>query len=604
MQTVAHGDVHTQDTHHGDHGHHDHHEQSWLEKYVFSTDHKIVAKQFLITGMMWAIVGALLSVLFRIQLAWPDETFPFLETFLGKWAEGGKISNEFYNALITMHGTILIFFVLTGGLSGTFANLLIPYQIGSRDMASGFINMLSYWFFFIASMVMFSSFFIQTGPAAGGWTAYPPLNGLRDTAISKGSGLGFDLWALAMVLFIISSLLGGLNYISTTLNLRTKGMTMFKLPLTVWSFMLTAVIGLLAFPALLAGVALLEFDRLLGTSFYLNDIIINGNLLDYKGGSPILYQHLFWFLGHPEVYIIILPAMGIVSEVISVHSRKPIFGYRAMVMSLSTIVVISFLVWAHHMFVSGMNPNLGAVFMLFSLLIAVPSSIKTFNWLGTIWRGSLRLNTPMMFAIGFVSMFITGGVTGIILGSAAIDIQLHDTYFVIAHFHLVMGVAAFFGMFAGVYHWFPRFYGRYMNETLGMIHFWITLIGGYAIFFPMHFMNDVPRRYYSFANFETFNRFEDMMVFITVSAIIVFLAQLLFVVNFFYSIFKGRKVEGEVCNPWGGTTLEWTAPVERLHGNWAGELPVVYRWPYDYSVNGRDFIPQNEPLKPGEVEHQ
>ena len=604
MQTVAaHADVHAHEAH--GHGHDDHHhEESWLEKYVFSRDHKTIAKQFLITGMFWGVVGGLLSVLFRIQLGWPNETFPFLETFLGKWAEGGKISSEFYYSLVTMHGTILVFFVLTGGLSGTFANLLIPYQLGVRDMASGFINMLSYWFFFAASVVMFSSFFIQTGAASGGWTAYPPINGMRDVAINKGSGLGFDLWALSMTLFVVSSLLGGLNYVATILNMRTKGMTMMKMPLTIWAFMFTAVLGILSFPALLAGVSLLEFDRLLGTSFYLNDIVINGNLLDYKGGSPILFQHLFWFLGHPEVYIIILPAMGIVSEVLSVHSRKPIFGYRAMVISIMAIVIISFLVWAHHMFVTGLNPNLGAVFVLFTLLIAVPSAIKVFNWIGTIWKGSLRLNTPMLFAIGFVSLFISGGLTGIMLGNSAIDIQLHDTYFVVAHFHIVMGVAAFFGMFAGVYHWFPRFYGRFMNETLGLIHFWITLIGGYAIFFPMHFMTGLPRRYYTFANFETFNNFDNLVVFISVAAMVVFATQLLFIVNFFYSIFKGRKVEGEVCNPWGGTTLEWTAPVERLHGNWPGEIPTVHRWPYDFNVNGRDFIPQTEPLKPGEVEHK
>ncbi len=605
MQTAAaHADVHAHAAH-GHHGHDDHHhEESWLETYIFSKDHKMIAKQFLITGMFWGVVGGLLSVLFRIQLGWPNETFPFLETFLGKWAEGGKISNEFYYSLVTMHGTILVFFVLTGGLSGTFANLLIPYQLGVRDMASGFMNMLSYWFFFAASVVMFASFFIQTGAASGGWTAYPPINGINDVAINKGSGLGFDMWAFSMTLFVVSSLLGGLNYVATILNMRTKGMTMMKMPLTIWAFMFTAVLGILSFPALLAGVALLEFDRLLGTSFYLNDIIINGNLLDYKGGSPILFQHLFWFLGHPEVYIIILPAMGIVSEVLSVHSRKPIFGYRAMVISIMAIVVISFLVWAHHMFVTGLNPNLGAVFVLFTLLIAVPSAIKVFNWIGTIWKGSLRLNTPMMFAIGFVSLFISGGLTGLMLGNSAIDIQLHDTYFVVAHFHIVMGVAAFFGMFAGVYHWFPRFYGRFMNETLGLIHFWITLIGGYAIFFPMHFMTGLPRRYYTFANFETFNNFDSLVVFISVAAMVVFLAQILFIVNFFYSIFKGRKVEGEVCNPWGGTTLEWTAPVERLHGNWPGEIPSVHRWPYDYNTNGRDFIPQTEPLKPGEVEHK
>jgi cytochrome c oxidase subunit 1 len=598
-------DSHAHGHEHGhDHGHEHHHEETWLQKYVFSTDHKMIAKQFLITGMFWGIIGGLLSVLFRLQLGWPNETFPFLETFLGRWAEGGKISNEFYLSLVTMHGTILVFFVLTGGLSGTFANLLIPYQLGIRDMASGFMNMLSYWFFFVASVVMLSSFFIQTGPASGGWTAYPPINGIRDIALNKGSGLGFDLWALAMTLFVVSSLLGGLNYVATILNMRTKGMTMMKMPLTIWAFMFTAVLGILSFPALLAGVSLLEFDRLLGTSFYLNDIIINGNLLDYKGGSPILYQHLFWFLGHPEVYIIILPAMGIVSEVLSIHARKPIFGYRAMVISIMAIVIIAFLVWAHHMFVTGMNPNLGAVFVLFTLLIAVPSAIKVFNWIGTIWKGSIRLNTPMLFAIGFVSFFISGGLTGIMLGNSAIDIQLHDTYFVVAHFHIVMGVAAFCGMFAGVYHWFPRFYGRFMNETLGLIHFWVTLIGAYAIFFPMHFMTGLPRRYFSFANFETFNNFNNLTEFISIAAIVVFFAQLVFIVNFFYSIFKGRKLEGEYNNPWGGTTLEWTAPVERLHGNWPGEIPTVYRWPYDYSVNGRSFIPQDEPLAPGEVEHK
>lgn len=592
--------------HEESHGHdaHAHHEASWLETYVFSQDHKTIGKQFLITGMFWGVVGGLLSVLFRLQLGWPNETFPFLETFLGKWAEGGKISNEFYLALVTMHGTILVFFVLTGGLSGTFSNLLIPYQIGARDMASGFLNMLSYWFFFIASLVMFSSFFIQTGPASGGWTAYPPINGMRDIAINKGSGLGFDLWALSMTLFVVSSLLGSLNYVATILNLRTKGMTMTRLPLTIWAFLFTAILGILSFPALLAGVSLLEFDRLLGTSFYLNEIIINGNLLDYKGGSPILFQHLFWFLGHPEVYIIILPAMGIVSEVLSVHARKPIFGYRAMIISILAIVFISFLVWAHHMFVTGLNPNLAAVFVLFTLLIAVPSAIKVFNWIGTIWKGSLRLNPPMLFAIGFVSLFISGGLTGLMLGNSAIDIQLHDTYFVVAHFHIVMGVAAFFGMFAGVYHWFPRMYGRFMNDTLGYIHFYITLIGGYAIFFPMHFMTGLPRRYYSFANFDTFNSFDSLVVFISVAAIVVFAAQILFIVNFFYSIFYGRKVEGEYANPWGGTTLEWTAPVARIHGNWDGEIPSVYRWPYDYSVNGKDFTPQNVPLAAGEEEHK
>lgn len=600
-------------THHDHvHGHEEHHhEETFLTKYIFSQDHKMISKQFLITGIFWGIVGGLLSVLFRLQLGWPNETFPFLESFLGKWAEGGRITQEFYYALVTMHGTILVFFVLTGGLSGTFANLLIPYQVGARDMASPFMNMLSYWFFLLAGVVMFFSFFIQTGPASGGWTAYPPINGLRDTGVNLGSGLGFDLWILGMTLFIVSSLLGGLNYIATVLNMRTKGMSMFRMPLTMWALMFTAVIGVLSFPALLAGCVLLEFDRLLDTSFYLNNIIINGNLLDYKGGSPILFQHLFWFLGHPEVYIIILPAMGLVSEILSTHSRKPIFGYKAMVFSILAILVLSFIVWAHHMFVTGLNPNLGAVFTLFTLLIAIPSAIKVFNWIGTIWRGKVRLSTPALFAIGFVSMFITGGLTGIILGNSAIDIQLHDTMFVVAHFHIVMGVSAFFGMFAGVYHWFPRLYGRYMNETLGQIHFYGTLIGAYAIFFPMHFMTGLPRRYYTYANFETFNNFNFLAEFISVAAIIVFFVQLIFVVNFFYSIFKGRKVAAErtdedgytYANPWGTTTMEWSAPIERIHGNWPGDIPTIHRWPYDYSVNGREFIPQTEPLKPGEVSH-
>jgi cytochrome c oxidase subunit I len=599
-------------THHEHvHGHEEHHEETFLTKYIFSQDHKMISKQFLITGMFWGIVGGLLSILFRLQLGWPNESFPFLETFLGKWAEGGKISNEFYYSLVTMHGTILVFFVLTGGLSGTFANLLIPYQCGVRDMASPFINMLSYWFFFGASIVMLFSFFIQTGPASGGWTAYPPLNGLRDTGVNLGSGLGFDLWILGMTLFIVSALLGGLNYIATVLNMRTKGMSMFKMPLTCWALMFTAVIGVLSFPALLAGCVLLEFDRLLDTSFYLNNIVINGNLLGYKGGSPILFQHLFWFLGHPEVYIIILPAMGLVSEILAVHSRKPIFGYKAMVFSIIAILILSFIVWAHHMFVTGLNPNLGAVFTLFTLLIAIPSAIKVFNWIGTVWKGKVRLSSAALFAIGFVSMFISGGLTGIILGNSAIDIQLHDTMFVVAHFHIVMGVSAFFGMFAGVYHWFPRLYGRYMNETLGQIHFYVTLIGAYAIFFPMHFMTGLPRRYYTYANFETFNNFNFLAEFISIAAIIVFLGQILFVVNFFYSIFKGRKLEAEkvvdgygYANPWGSTTLEWTAPIDRLHGNWPGDIPSVHRWPYDYSVNGREFIPQSEPLKPGEVPHE
>ena len=586
------------------HGHDDHHhEESWLTKYIFSQDHKMIGKQFLMTGIFWAFVGGLLSLFFRMQLAWHNETFPILETLLGSWAEGGKLSNEFYYALVTMHGTILVFFVLTAGLSGTFSNFLIPLQIGARDMASPFMNMLSYWFFFAASLVLFMSFFVQTGPASGGWTAYPPLNGIRDIAINKGSGIGFDLWITSMSLFIVGSTLGSLNYVSTVINMRTKGMTFDKMPLLVWALTFTAVLGILAFPALLAAAGLLEFDRVLGTSFYLNNIVINGDLQAYKGGSQLIYQHLFWFLGHPEVYIIIFPAFGIVSEVLAVHSKKPIFGYKAMILSLGAILVIGFFVWAHHMFVTGMSPAIGKVFVIFTLLIAIPSAVKVFNWITTIWRGNLRFTVPMMFAIGFVSLFISGGLTGIHLGNSTIDIQLHDSYFVVAHFHIVMGVAAFFGMWAGVYQWFPKMFGRFMNETMGYIHFWGSLIGGYLVFFPMHFMAGVPRRYYAFDQFQSFNNFQDVNVFITIAAFLVMAANIVFLINFFYSIFKGRPLTEEDKNPWGSNTLEWTTPIHPGHGNWPGELPTVYRWPYDYSVNGKEVNPQNQPLAEGEHGH-
>ncbi len=604
-ETITHGhaaaaSVHSHDSHEA-HGHDHHHEESFLSKYVFSTDHKMIGKQFLLTGIIWAIIGGLFSVLFRLQLGYPDMTFPFLEDLFGKWAAGGRISNEFYYALVTMHGTILVFFVLTAGLSGTFANILIPLQIGARDMASGFLNMLSYWFFLLASVVMFASLFIQTGPASGGWTIYPPLSALGQA--SEGSKLGMDYWLISMALFIVSSLLGGLNYISTILNLRTKGMSMTRMPLTMWAIFFTAVLGVLSFPVLLSGAVLLLFDRNLGTSFYLSEIVVKGEILPNEGGSAILFQHLFWFLGHPEVYIILLPAMGMVSEILSVNSRKPIFGYLAMVGSLFAIAILAFLVWAHHMFVTGLNPFLGAFFVLLTLLIAVPSAIKVFNWLTTIWKGNIRLTPGMLFAIGFVSLFISGGLTGIFLGNSTLDIHLHDTYFVVAHFHIVMGVASFFGMFAGVYHWFPKMYGRYLNNTMAYIHFWVTLVGAYLIFWPMHYsgLAGMPRRYTDWSNWQSFNQFQGMNSFISTVAMIVFAVQLLFVFNFFYSMFKGRKVKDQ--NPWGANTLEWTTPINPGHGNWPGDIPEVHRWAYDYGKDGREFIPQTEPVGANESKH-
>jgi cytochrome c oxidase subunit I len=574
------------EVHHDEH--HGHHE-TFISKYVFST------------GIVWAIIGGLFSVLFRLQLGFPEQSFPILETFFGKNAPGGQIKPEFYYALVTMHGTVLVFFVLTAGLSGTFANLLIPLQIGARDMASPFLNMLSYWFFFMASIVMISSLFVTTGPAAGGWTMYPPLSALHDAG--DGSKIGTDLWLISMALFIVSSLLGGLNYITTILNMRTKGMTMTRMPLTMWAMFFTAVLGVLSFPVLLSGAILLLFDRNLGTSFYLSDIYVAGKILPNEGGSAILFQHLFWFLGHPEVYIILLPAMGMVSEILSVNSRKPIFGYMAMVGSLFAICILAFLVWAHHMFVTGLNPFLGAVFVLLTLLIAVPSAIKVFNWLTTIWRGNIRFTPATLFALGFVSLFISGGLTGIFLGNSTIDIHLHDTKFVVAHFHIVMGVASFFGMFAGVYHWFPKMFGRYLNNTLGYLHFWVTMVGAYLIFWPMHYegLAGSPRRYLNVTPWVSFNKFQELNQMITIVSVVVFAVQLMFVFNFFYSIFKGRKVT--TPNPWGANTLEWTTPIRPGHGNWPGEIPEVHRWAYDYGKDGREFIMQTEPIGENETKH-
>lgn len=579
----------------GHHDAHEHHHESFWTKYIFSQDHKMIAKQFLITGIVMALFAMILSILFRIQLAWPDKEFPILEVFLGKWAEGGRINPEFFLSLVTIHGTIMVFFVLTAGLSGTFSNLLIPYQLGARDMASPFMNMLSYWLFFAACVIMISSFFVESGPASAGWTIYPPLSAVP-TSIS-GSAAGMSLWLFSMVLFIISQILGGVNYISTVLNMRTKGMDFWKMPLTIWAFFLTAIVGLLSFPVLVSAVVLLIFDRSAGTSFYLSDLVVQGEILPNEGGSPILFQHLFWFLGHPEVYIVLMPALGLTSEVISTNSRKPIFGYHAMIYSLIGITVLSFIVWGHHMFVTGMNPFLGGVFMITTLIIAVPSAVKAFNYLATLWRGNIRFTPAMMFAIGLVSLFVSGGLTGLYVGNATLDINLHDTYFVVAHFHLVMGSASIFGMLSGVYHWFPKMFGRMMNEKLGYFHFWLTFIGAYMVFFPMHFMgvDGVPRRYYAFTEFAFMEKWVPANEFITWAAIIAGLAQIAFIYNFFHSIFYGKKA---TQNPWNSNTLEWTTPVEHIHGNWPGEIPTVYRWPYDYSKPGHheDFIPQNVPF--------
>lgn len=581
-----------------------HHHESFITKYLFSQDHKMISKQFLITAMVMGIVAVILSVLFRMQIAWPNEQFEAMKFFLGDsyLSEDGLLKPDRYLAIVTIHGTIMVFFVLTGGLSGTFSNLLIPLQIGARDMASGLLNMLSFWLFLISSVIMIYSLMVESGPASAGWTVYPPLS-ILEKAI-PGSGTGMTLWLLSMTLFIASSLLGALNYIVTILNLRTIGMKMTRLPLTIWAFFVTAILGVLSFPVLVSAVLLLLMDKSFGTSFYLSDIFIGGEALDASGGSPILYQHLFWFLGHPEVYIVLLPALGITSEIVSTNARKPIFGYRAMIGSILAIGFLSFIVWGHHMFITGMNPFIGGIFVFTTLLIAIPSAVKAFNYITTLWKGNIHYTPGMLFSIGLVSTFITGGLTGIILADATLDIPVHDTYFVVAHFHIVMGLSAIFGMFAGVYHWFPKMYGRLMNKKLGYAHFWLTLVSGYGVFFPMHFVGlaGAPRRYYSNTEFAFLDHIQDLNEVITIFAIIGGLAQLIFFYNFFHSMYHGRVT---TQNPWKSNTLEWTTPVEPIHGNWPGALPVVHRWPYDYSNpdHEEDFVPQNVPLKDGEHSH-
>lgn len=583
-----------------DHEHEHHHKETFITKYIFSIDHKMIAKQYLITGIIMGIIGIVMSLLFRMQLAWPEESFKIFNILLGdKFAPDGVMANDVYLALVTIHGTIMVFFVLTAGLSGTFSNLLIPLQIGARDMASGFMNMISYWLFFLSAVVMICSLFVESGPASAGWTIYPPLSALPQAI--PGSGTGMTLWLVSMAIFIASSLMGSLNYIVTVINLRTKGMSMTRLPLTIWTFFVTAIIGVLSFPVLLSAALLLIFDRSFGTSFFLSDIYIAGEVLHYQGGSPVLFEHLFWFLGHPEVYIVILPAMGLVSEIMATNSRKPIFGYRAMIMSVLAIAFLSTIVWGHHMFISGMNPFLGSVFTFTTLLIAIPSAVKAFNWITTLWKGNLQMNPAMLFSIGMVSTFITGGLTGIILGDSTLDINVHDTYFVIAHFHLVMGISALYGMFAGIYHWFPKMYGRMLNKNLGYVHFWVTAVCAYGVFFPMHFIGlaGLPRRYYTNTNFPLFDDLQNVNVLITTFALVGGAFQLVFLYNFFSSIFYGKKAEQ---NPWRSTTLEWTTPVEHIHGNWPGEIPEVHRWAYDYSnpEHEEDFVPQTVPMKPGE----
>lgn len=578
----------------------------FIRKWIFSVDHKIIGIQYWFLALAAVFIGMAMSLLMRLQLAWPGQQFEFLKWIMPTAAENGTISPELYLSLVTMHGTIMVFFVLTTAPQGGFGNYFLPIQIGAADMAFPVLNMLSFWVTFISFAVMilaiFASMIDETAAAGvvgplGGWTGYAPLSALGEKA-GPGQGTGVVLWVASIGIFCIASLLGALNFITTMLNLRTRGMSLMRLPLTCWAWFTTAVLGLLSFPVLLAGGILLLLDHLAGTSFFIPvGEYINGQLItEQGGGSAILWQHLFWYFGHPEVYIAILPGMGLTSHLLSTFGRKPVFGYHAMVYALFAIGLLGFFVWGHHMFQSGMDPRVAIAFSVITLAIGVPSAIKTFNWLGTLWGSRIRFTTPMLFAIGFVSLFVSGGVSGIFLGQTAVDIPLHDTYFVVGHFHLIMGVAAIFGMFAGTYFWFPKMFGKMMNETLGKIHFVITFIGVNAIFIPMHVMGmaGVTRRYSDHSHLAYLHEVIPIHKFISIMAFITVFAQFIFVANLVWSWIKGPKASD---NPWEATTLEWVVPSPPPHDNFGGHEPDVYRGPYEFSVPGedKDYMLQTEP---------
>ncbi len=568
---------------------------SFWRRYIFSTDHKVIGIQYYLTAMGMALVGGALAMLIRLQLGWPDEKWPLLAKIFPRGMSGGVMNPDFYLALITMHGTLMIFFFVSLGLVSGFGNYLLPLQIGARDMAFPFLNMLSYWTVVPACVIMLASFFVEGGAAASGWTAYPPLSAVEQAV--PGSGLGQTLWILGMALFIASFTMGGLNFVTTILNERTRGMSMMRLPLFIWTLLIASILGLLAFPPLTAAAILLLFDRHGGTSFFLpSGLYFGERVLPHSGGSPLLWQHLFWFLGHPEVYVLILPALGIALDLLPPFTRKPIFGYRLTVYSLFAIGVLSMIVWGHHMFVSGMNPYVGEFFAIGTLAITIPSAIIGFNLIASLWGARLQLRTPALFALGSIAFFGTGGLGGVFLGNATSDIQLHDTYFVVGHFHFMIGGVTLLAILGGTYYWFPKMFGRMMNERLGKIHFWLTFIAFYAVFLTQHFLGfgGMPRRYYAFSKFEFLAPIRDMNAFISVAAFVLGAAQLLFLFNFFWSLFRGARAEQ---NPWRAATLEWVAPTPPPHGNWGETVPEVHRWPYDYSVPGapEDFTPQTVP---------
>ncbi|HVA82265.1 MAG TPA: cbb3-type cytochrome c oxidase subunit I [Candidatus Binataceae bacterium] len=560
--------------------HPEHHELGFLRTYVFSEDHKMIGRQFLFLALFMMAIGGLMAMLMRLDLAWPDTQFSFLRIFPQSIQNDSAITAATYNSAFTMHATIMIFFVVMPILVGCFGNFLIPLMIGARDMAFPKLNMLSFWVGAVAGVIMLSSFFVPGGPAAAGWTSYAPLSAVP---IYTGVDWGQNLWCISIIVLGVSSLMGSINYITTIINMRTKGMYFFRMPLVIWALFITAILLLLALPVLTTALALLLFDRMGGTHFFLPS----------GGGEPILWQHLFWFFGHPEVYIMILPAMGIASEVIATFSRKPIFGYRSMVYAICAIAGLSWMVWGHHMFQSGMDPELGTSFMLSTMVIAVPSAIKTFNWLGTLYKGDIHYTTAMLNALSFVAMFVIGGLSGIFMACTPVDMYIHDTYFIVAHIHYVLFGGSLFGIFAGVAYWFPKMFGRMMNEKLGKLHFWITFVAFNCTFFPMHIlgMGGHMRRIYNPTQYDFLKPLAPINMFISISAFVLGAAQFIFLANIIWSCFKGEKASE---NPWNANTLEWSAPSPPGHGNWPGAVPAVYRGPYEYSSpeSEADYLPQ------------
>ena len=571
-----------------EHAHHAHHEPGFWGKYIFSTDHKMIGKQFLWVSLFMMIVGGGLAMIVRSQLAWPNQPVPGLGWINdGTYIIDGVLSPAFYNTAFTMHATIMIFFVVMPILIGSFGNFLIPLMIGARDMAFPVLNMLSFWFALLAGLIMLSGFLVPGGHAAAGWTSYPPLSAVP---AYTGVDWGQNLWVISLIVLGISSLMGSINYITTIINMRAPGMTWFRLPLVIWSLFITAILLLLALPVLTSALGMLLLDRLAGTSFFLPE----------GGGQPLLWQHLFWFFGHPEVYIMIRPAMGVASDVLSTFARKPIFGYKAMAFSMIGIAFLGWLVWGHHMFQSGMNPALGMSFMISTMVIGVPSAIKVFNWLGTLWGGQIHFTTPMLNALAFVAMFLIGGLSGVYMASTPVDVFIHDTYFIVAHIHYVLFGGSIFAMFAAIYYWFPKMFGKMMNETLGKVHFWLTFAAFNLTFFPMHIIGvgGHMRRIANPPYYDFIKPIQHWNVIITYGAFMLGAAQIVFAINFFLSLARGRRAEQ---NPWHANTLEWVSPTPGIHGNWPGDLPTVYRGPYEYSSpeipeESVDYLPQNRNL--------